>query len=170
MAFSIESIRRYFQDRIFSERREFLRALPLCQGLRERDLGYLLQSFHMRDYNEGESLFQEGDIGRALFVLESGKVELSRRGHDDKPTPVATLGPGALFGEMALLEQLPRSASATAVEKSKLLLLYRSKLDDILHYHPSIGVAVMRHLARLLSARLRRVSDPALSAGAAFSK
>lgn len=154
------SVRRFFQDRSFSARRDFLRDLPVCEGLRERELGYLLQSFHSRVYNEGEALFLEGDIGRALFIVESGKVELTKRGPDGAPQKLAELGPGALFGEMALLEQLPRSASATATEKSQLLLLYRSKLDDILHYHPRIGVAVMRHLARLLSSRLRRASEP----------
>ncbi|MBI3300406.1 MAG: cyclic nucleotide-binding domain-containing protein [Elusimicrobia bacterium] len=152
-------LRRYFRDKSFSSRREFLKDLPLCEGLSERELGYFQLSFHNRVYNEGETLFLEGDIGRALFVLESGKVELTKHGPDGAPQRIAELGPGALFGEMALLEQLPRSASAVALETSTLLLLYRSKLDDILHYHPRIGVAVMRHLARLLSARLRRVSN-----------
>ncbi|MBI2362553.1 MAG: cyclic nucleotide-binding domain-containing protein [Elusimicrobia bacterium] len=147
-----------------------MRGLALCEGLSERELGYLLQSFHIRVYNEGEALFLEGDIGRALFIVESGKIELSKHGADGKTQRLAELGTGALFGEMALLEQLPRSASATAVEPSTLMLLYRSKLDEILHYHPRIGVSVMRHLARLLSARLRRASDQITTAGAAFGK
>lgn len=156
-------LRRFFLDAKFSARREFLKELPLCEGLRARELGYLLQSFHKRLYNAGETLFLEGDIGRALFVVESGKVELTKQGPDGAPQRIAELGPGCLFGEMALLEQLPRSASAIASEPSVMLLLYRSKLDDILHYHPRIGVAVMRHLARLLSARLRRLSDQAVA-------
>ncbi|HVE13465.1 MAG TPA: hypothetical protein VNI01_08740, partial [Elusimicrobiota bacterium] len=65
--------------------------------------------------------------------------------------------------------QLPRYASAVAIEGSTVLFLYRSKLEEILHYHPRIGVSIMTHLARLLSARLRRVALPAdsvLAAGA----
>lgn len=65
---------------------------------------------------------------------------------------------------MALLEHLPRSASAVALEKSTILLLYRAKLDDILHYHPRVGVAIMTHLAQLLSARLRKASERLSSA------
>ena len=61
---------------------------------------------------------------------------------------------------MALLEQLPRTATATAAEKSQVFLLYRSKLESILHYRPRIGVQIMTHLAQLLSARLRRASGP----------
>ncbi|MDE2293170.1 MAG: cyclic nucleotide-binding domain-containing protein, partial [Elusimicrobia bacterium] len=81
----VAALRRFFEDAAAAQRREFLRGLPLCEGLRDRDLGYLLQSFHTRVYGEGETLFLEGDIGRALFVVESGKVELSKRGGDGKP-------------------------------------------------------------------------------------
>lgn len=166
----VELLKRYFQDSRFSARRDLLRGMPLCEGLSERELGYLLQSFHIRVYNEGEALFLEGDIGRALFIVESGKIELTKRAADGNTQRLAELGPGALFGEMALLEQLPRSASAAALEPSTLMLLYRSKLDEILHYHPRIGVSVMRHLARLLSARLRRASDQVTTAGASFGR
>lgn len=170
MASVLGALKRFFEDRRFSARLEFLRGLPLCEGLRRHELGSLQQSFHSRVYKEGEALFLEGDIGRALFIVETGKVELTKRGADGSPQRITELGPGALFGEMALLEQLPRSASAVAMEKSEMLLLYRSKLDEILHYHPRIGVAVMRHLARLLSARLRRVSDQVTTVGATFAR
>ena len=78
---------------------------------------------------------------------------------------IFTIEPGDFFGEMALLEQLPRTATATATERSKLHLLYRSKLDNLLHSHPRVGITVMTHLAQLLSSRLRRASafSPAAS-------
>lgn len=145
-------------DPTFVRRRAFLRSLPFCSGLSQYELGYLLQSLHARRYEAGEVVFVEGDIGRALFVVESGKVELSKLGADGKPQRIALVEPGMFFGEMALLEQLPRSASAVALERCGLLLLYRSKLDAILHRHPRIGVSMMSHLARLLSARLRKTS------------
>lgn len=155
----LKNIKRFFTDVRFAKRREFLRDLSFCKGLSSKELGYLLQSFHSRTYSEGEVLFLEDDIGRALFVVESGKVELTKSGTDGKPQRIAVLGPGTFFGEMALLEQMPRSASAVALETSKVLLLYRSKLDSILHYHPRVGVSVMTHLAKLLSARLRKTSQ-----------
>lgn len=154
-----KTLRKLFGDKKFEERREFLRSLSLCKGLKERELGYLLQSFHNRVYNEGEVLFLEGDIGRALFIVESGKVELSKVDPKGKPKRIAELQKGGFFGEMALLEQMPRSASATALQKSKMLLLYRSKLDEILYHHPKVGVSIMAHLAKLLSARLRKTSE-----------
>ena len=153
-----KKLKNLLTDVRFEKRRRFLKSLSICKRLRDRDLGYLSQSFHSRTYHEGEVLFLEGDIGRALFVIESGKVELTKTGHDGKPQHLAVLGPGTFFGEMALLEQLPRSASAITLEKSTILLLYRSKLDAILHYHPRIGVSIMHHMAQLLSARLRKTS------------
>jgi len=152
-------LKRFFTDEKFAKRREFLRSLSFCKGLSGREVGYLLQSFHARTYSEGEVLFMEDDIGRALFVVESGRLELTKLDRNGKPQRLVVLEPGAFFGEMALLEQMPRSASAVALEKSRVLLLYRSKLDSILHYHPRIGVSITAHLAKLLSARLRRTSQ-----------
>lgn len=152
-------LRHLFTDSHFRKRKDFLRSLPICASLRDRELGYLQQSLHSRTYHEGEPLFLEGDIGRALFIVETGGVELNKAGPDGKPQRLALLGPGTIFGEMALLEQLPRSASAVAVERSSLLLLYRSKLDSLLSRHPIVGLEIMAHLAKVLSARLRRTSD-----------
>ncbi|MCX5794687.1 MAG: cyclic nucleotide-binding domain-containing protein [Elusimicrobia bacterium] len=153
--------KRIFRDPATSRKRAFLRSLDLFRDLRFGELGHLVQSLHSRTYHEGEVLFVEGDIGRALFILESGQVELTKAGPDGKPQKIYTIQPGEFFGEMALLEQLPRMATATALERSQIFLLYRSKLESLLNYHPRIGVQIMTHLAQLLSARLRRASSAA---------
>ncbi|MBI3552104.1 MAG: cyclic nucleotide-binding domain-containing protein [Elusimicrobia bacterium] len=158
--------KRLFFDENFNQKKAFLKSLDLFKDLTSREIGLLAQALHSRTYHAGETLFLEGDIGRALFILESGKVELSRREEQTgKSRLIYTIEPGEFFGEMALLEQLPRTASAVAAERSRLYLLYRSKLDNLLHYYPRVGVSIMSHLAQLLSARLRRAS--ALSAKAA---
>ncbi|MDD5628546.1 MAG: cyclic nucleotide-binding domain-containing protein [Elusimicrobia bacterium] len=159
-------LRRFFGDPATSRKRAFLRSLDLFKDLRFVDLGHLVQSMHSRTYHEGEVLFMEGDIGRALFILESGQVQLTKAGPDGQPRKIYTIQPGEFFGEMALLEQLPRTATATAVERSQVLLLYRSKLESLLSSHPRIGVQIMTHLAQLLSARLRRAGGSGSPAGA----
>jgi CRP-like cAMP-binding protein len=152
----LKSFKRWFTDPQFSKKKQFLHSLELFSELKGGEVGEMVHALHARTYRAGEVVFVQGDIGRALFILESGKVELTRAGADGKPVALYTLKPGEFFGEMALLESLPRSATATAVETSRLHLLYRTKLDGLLSAHPRIGVAIMRHLARLLSARLRR--------------
>jgi CRP/FNR family cyclic AMP-dependent transcriptional regulator len=157
----LKSLRRWFTDPQFSSKKHFLHSLDLFSDLKAGELGTLAQALHARTYRPGEVVFVQGDIGRALFILESGRVELTRTGADGKSVLLYTLKPGEFFGEMALLESLPRSATATAVETSRLHLLYRTKLDVILHSNPRIGVAIMSHFARLLSARLRRATGGA---------
>lgn len=164
---ALKSIKRWFIDPQFERKKDFLRSLDIFKDLRDRELGHLVSALHSRTYREGEVVFVEGDIGRALFVLESGAVELTRSSTGSRPEVLYQLKPGDFFGEMALLESLPRTATATATEKSHLHLLYKSKLDALLHSEPRIGVTIMRHLARLLSARLRRMNaEPKLSAAA----
>lgn len=154
----LKSLKRWLTDPSFSRKKQFLRSLELFADLKSGEMGALVHALHARTYRPGEVVFVEGDIGRALFILESGKVELTRRGADGRAVVLYTLKPGEFFGEMALLESLPRSATATAVENTRLHLLYRTKLDALLQSEPRIGVSIMSHLARLLSARLRRVS------------
>lgn len=153
----LKALKKLFFDAAFQKKKAFLKSLELFKELHDHELGKLAQSLHARTYQAGETLFLEGDIGRALFVLESGKVELARQDGAGKSKVIYTVEPGEFFGEMALLEHLPRTASATAVERSHLYLLYRSKLDALLHYHPRTGAAIMNRLAQLLSARLRRL-------------
>ena len=159
-----KALKRWFVDPQFAGRKQFLHSLDLFSDLKRAELGTLAQALHARTYRPGEVVFVQGDIGRALFILESGKVELTRKDAAGNSVVLYTLKPGEFFGEMALLESLPRSATAVAVETSRLHLLYRTKLDVLLHANPRIGVAIMSHLARLLSARLRRASAPAEAA------
>ncbi len=154
----LKAFKKLFFDPGVQKRKAFLRSLVLFKDLRDRELGYLAQSLHARTYHAGEVIFIEGDIGRALFVLESGKIELTRQDAGGKPQHLYTAQPGDFFGEMALLEQLPRTATAVAVERSHLYLLYRSKLEALLAHHPRIGASIMAHLAQLLSARLRQAN------------
>lgn len=155
----LKSLKKLFLDPQFSRKKSFLKSLVLFQDLGDRDLGVLAKALHSRTYHAGEVVFKEGDIGRALFILESGKVTLSRASGDGASQVIHTLQPGEFFGEMALLEQLPRTASAEAAERCQIMLLYKSRMEALLHGQPRIGVAVMSRLAQLLSARLRRISS-----------
>ena len=160
----LKALKRFFTDPVFAKKKDFLRSLSLFNDLTERDIGTVLQALHSRVYEAGEPLFLEGDIGRALFILESGHIELSRQTPNGKTQRVAVVEPGEFFGEMALLEHLPRSASATAIERSQVHLLYRTRLESLLRQHPRIGVSILHHLAKMLSARLRKATRNAATA------
>ena len=151
----LDRVKAVLLDPEFERKREFLQRIPLFRGIPRRQFGSLFRALAVRNYHAGEVLFSEGDIGRALFILERGKVALTRKASAGKDRPLAVLEPGAYFGEMALLEERPRTATATAREEARAHLLYKTELDKILRGSPEIGAAVMTHLAQLLSARLR---------------
>lgn len=91
-----------------------LRNIPLFSDLDERDLESLAEEFNERRFSAGDTVALEGEGGLMFFVVESG--ELSVEVHGD---PVATIGPGAAFGEIALIDRRPRTATVTAASDVK---------------------------------------------------
>jgi hypothetical protein len=106
----------------------------------------------------GAAVFKEGDSGGDMFIIESGQIDIVRKARGDEP--VATLGPGDFFGEMAILEDQPRFAGAVAKTNSRLLRIERSAFADVLKQNVEIGVRIMRKLA----ARHRRAEQRAQEA------
>ncbi len=151
-------VRKFFKNELHSETLDFFRGIPIFHGLSTRQLGRVMLAMQPRQYRAGEKLFEEGQIGKAVFIVKSGKVELTRR-VGDKDRMLGTMGPGQLFGEMALLEQMKRTASATVIEDGEVFLLYTATLDALIREYPAIGVKLLRNMAILLSALLRRTNQ-----------
>src|SRR4029077_4694690 len=128
--------------------------ISFFKNVPRHEFGRLFQALAVRNYMEGEILFKEGDVGRALFIMESGKVEIYRQNSAGQPQRLAILIAGAYFGEMSLLDDLPRTASARALEDSRVYLLYKTELDTLLHHAPRLGAAIMAHLVELLGGAL----------------
>ena len=116
-----------------------------------------------KTYHPGEIVFQEGDPGRALFVIVEGTVEITQETVQGEYV-LRTLGPGDAFGELALIDDFPRSATARVAALARLLILYKSDFDALMDGNAHITNVVMRNLARLLAIYARRtpvfVSDP----------
>ncbi|MDT8285936.1 MAG: cyclic nucleotide-binding domain-containing protein [Elusimicrobiales bacterium] len=135
---------------------EFLRRIRLFEGISKKSLIHVLENLQERTYLKGETIFAEGDIGRALFIVFSGKVTLTKLNPETgKAEPLAEVNPGEFFGEMALLEEMPRSAGAAAAEETQVFMLFKTKLESLLFSYPRIGVVIASQLAKILSARLR---------------
>ena len=152
-------LKNYLLDPDFGRKRKFLQKVSLFEDIARHEFGHLFQALVSRSYAPGEILFHEGDIGRALFVLESGRVEISRQTVEGGTLHVATLNPGDYFGKISLLDELPRTATAAAMEPVRAHLLYKTELEKLVKNVPHIGAAIMTHLATLLAARLRATAD-----------
>lgn len=150
-------LRRFFKNDHHHETLAFFRGIPIFHGLHSRQLGRVMVSMQRRRYAAGECLFEEGQPGKAVFIIKSGQVELTRRSADG-PRSLGLLGSGQMFGEMALLEQMNRTATATVVEDGDIYLLYTATLESLIRDHPHIGVKLLRNMAVMLSALLRRTN------------
>ncbi|MEO8276562.1 MAG: cyclic nucleotide-binding domain-containing protein [Thermoanaerobaculia bacterium] len=108
------------------------------------------RSAHLSEYAAGAIIVQEGAPGSEMFIIEDGEVEIVRMLGDSERV-VTTLGPGDFFGEMSVLENRARSATARAKSACRLLPIDATTLDALLREHPEVAVRMMRKL----SARLR---------------
>ena len=138
-----------------ARRAPFLSGSPLFAGLPRRLLGRLATRFFEKVYHAGDVIFEEGDPGRALFVVVEGSVEIERATAKG-PVVLNTLGPGAAFGELALIDDFPRSATARQGTDGRLLILYKSDFDALMEGNARIAVVVIRNVARQLTIYARR--------------
>lgn len=116
-----------------------------AEDLRE-DTGFVVRSAYERQFRAGEVVFEEGQPGDALFVIQAGQVELVRQSEDGSRL-VARYGPGEFFGEIAVLLGQPRTARAIAVADARLLQLDRATFEAMCVDRPEIALRVIQRLA-----------------------
>jgi signal transduction histidine kinase len=109
---------------------------------------------HLRQFRAGETIFAAGDVGNGLYVIESGRVQIAAMVDRTESRPLAIIGPGDFFGEMAVLDDAPRSAAAIAETDTKAFYLSRDELLQLLTRHPGLALTLIREF----SARMRAVN------------
>ena len=137
-----------------------LARVDLFRGLDKKDLRLLAASCQERKYPAGSTLMKQGDTGVGLYVIISGKVRVTRASSPDRAEEeLDIVGTGSVLGEMALLDDLPRSATVTAVEDVTALLLPVWEFRTTLQSHPDIAVRLLAVLSRRLRKAENRSSD-----------
>ncbi|MEI7844075.1 MAG: cyclic nucleotide-binding domain-containing protein [Gallionellaceae bacterium] len=111
--------------------------------------------FGINNYKAGAMIFNEGDKGTFMCIVQKGRVSVVKKDQDGKSVVMGTEGTRGTFGEMALLDGEPRSASCVAQTDCELLTLARTSLDDILKEKPRLGAEILRSIAISLSRRMR---------------
>jgi uncharacterized membrane protein len=135
-------------------RGELLANIPIFESLTEEDLATLSNRLEESDYDEGDVIFNQGDEGSSLFIIEDGGVEISY-GEGKGKVRLATLFTSQYFGELSLFDGAPRSATATALKHSRLIRLDRADLVDFVNKNPG---AALRIIAEM-SERLRQTNE-----------
>ncbi|PYQ03138.1 MAG: Crp/Fnr family transcriptional regulator [Acidobacteria bacterium] len=136
------------------DEREVLRTVPIFSELSDEDISSLAHLALRKRYPKDTVVFFENEEGDFFFTILEGRIKVTILGDDGREVILSVLGPGDFFGEMALLDNEPRSATAIAVEESELLSLHRNDFQTVLNDNRSITSA----LIRVLSARLRRAN------------
>jgi len=138
---------------------DILKNLRLFRDLNYNAIKELTFLFSERVFQSGETIFEENDAGNSLLVIISGEVRITQRANVSGEETLTVLKKGDFFGEMALLEDLPRSATAIANSDTLILEIGSEKFLHFLHKDPVSGVKILIPLARILSARLREADS-----------
>jgi NTE family protein len=136
-----------------------LRVIPLFRDLPDRSLKSIATRLKQKRYPQGAIIFREGDVGDAMYVVESGQLEVTT-GFGDSEHPLAYLGPGSFVGEIALLLGQPRSATLKVVIDADLWVLHKKDLEELLAEYPSIALHFTHELGQRLVTTSHQASPP----------
>ena len=136
-----------------------LRGIDIFSGLSEADLSALAAKMRECGYHPGQAVFRENEAGGELFVVSSGLVSISVASQDGEDIELSRVGRGAFFGEMAILERAPRSATCTAVEETNCLVLEAADFEALLIEVPSAAVGVLERMLAIAAGRLLKTGS-----------
>jgi len=137
---------------------EHFQEIPFFRIFAPEQIEQLRPYFQISSYADTTVLFEEGDRGDyTCFILE-GTIEIRKESVSSKQTVIAKFGRGSIVGEMALIDEYPRSASAKVTAKSKLLILQNDSFNELLANYPNLGILFFKEIAKILSQRLRRTA------------
>jgi ATP-binding cassette subfamily B protein len=136
-----------------------LRAIPFFQNLDETLLSTLADRFVRESYTAGRTIFEEGDLGDKLYFIDRGEVEVAITGPTGEERRVALLRDGDYFGEIALLEDVPRTATVRTRTPSLLLGLGREQFFDLLQAVPGLRAAFKREVEARRQANLTALRE-----------
>jgi RimJ/RimL family protein N-acetyltransferase len=128
----------------------------IFKGLSDGELSQLAHICKMVTYPEGHTVCKEGECGSEVFVLAEGKASVYIKDKNKKNKKIANIGQGEIFGEMGIIENLPRSATLITDSKSKLVEIDRFELENLMNRNCHLGKIVMKNIALGLSRKLRR--------------
>jgi CRP/FNR family cyclic AMP-dependent transcriptional regulator len=131
-------------------RSELLAACPLFNGVEPKHLSAVGDKATEVEFPAGRVIARQGEIGTGFFIVIEGRVRVVRDGET-----LATLGPGDFFGELSVLDRLPRTAQVTAEVPTRCLALASWDFEQVLLEHPELALAILRGLA----GRLRSVTE-----------
>lgn len=136
-----------------------LQAIPLFKTLNKKDFSILMNIIHNRNFLADEFIFYQGDPGIGLYIIREGEVIISRESEAGDKVTLAVFQKGDFFGELALIDNDTRSASAIAKTDAKLSVIFKSDLDEFIEKYPKKGIRILKGIAEITALRLRILNE-----------
>lgn len=131
----------------------------MLQGLSDQELGKLAGFCEMREMAEGTTVFIENMPGESLFLVKKGTIRISRMFAEGDEKTLVVLGPEDIFGEMAVIDGLPRSATARVAENAELISLNRKALEQLCRDDATLALKLVKNIVKVFSKRVREVNE-----------
>lgn len=138
---------------------QHLKRVPLFQNLTNDHLQQVMSIGKEREYASGEYVFREEEFGAELYVILSGKVRISKQVPGAGEEALAILDAGSYFGEMALIDDTPRSADAITHTKTTLWVIGKSDLEELMFLQKDLAYELLWTFVRVLNVRLRETNE-----------
>lgn len=134
----------------------FLRRVPIFGGVDDESLTKIASITSEKSYSKKNIVFHEGDYGDALYIIKSGRIKIAKVALDGREKTLTILKGGDFFGEMAIFDDMPRSATAESMDNDvRLLSISKNDFERLIIENPSIAIRIMKDLTR----RIRQVNE-----------
>ncbi|MBI5476201.1 MAG: cyclic nucleotide-binding domain-containing protein [Ignavibacteriales bacterium] len=141
-----------------SELEEVLLSMLPFKNLSNKNFKLLMKVIHNRIYAANEYIFFQGDPGIGLYLIIRGEILITEE-IDGERFDLAMLTRGDFFGELALLDEEKRSASAIALKDSQLAVIFKPDLDEFVETHSKVGIQILRGISQIVATRLRNLNQ-----------
>ncbi len=139
----------------------YLQEIELFQDLTPREMAELDRITTVSAVERGRVFYRPEEVGEVLFILKKGRVQLYRISPEGKKLVIATLGPGSIFGEMALIGQQMHNTFAEAIEDCQICVMGKTDLERLILERPQVALRVLEITGRRLRAAEERLQDMA---------
>lgn len=131
----------------------------MIQGFSDEDLGNLAGFCEIRKMSEGTTVFIENMPGESLFLVKRGTIRISKMFAEGDEKTLVVLGPEDIFGEMAVIDGLPRSATARVAEEAELISLKKKELERLCRENASLALKLVSNIVKVFSKRVREANE-----------
>jgi len=141
-----------------TELEEVLQSMPPFRNLNPKHVKLLMKIIHNRVYTANEYVFYQNDPGVGLYIIINGEILITQDA-DGERFDLAMLGRGDFFGELALLDEEKRSASAISLKESQLAVIFKPDLDEFVETNPKEGIQILKGISQIIATRLRNLNN-----------